>query len=82
MRNADFISPAARLADAMKKLEMAWMETREHWSDPISQKVEDEYLVPLHGEVRAMLDTIEKLSGVMTNAEKACMHPREHGQIL
>ena len=82
MRNADFISPAARLADAMKKLEMAWMETREHWSDPISQKVEDEYLVPLHGEVRSMLDTIEKLSGVMSNAEKACMHPREHGQIL
>lgn len=82
MKNADLISPAARLADAMKKLEKAWMETREHWSDPVSQKVEDEYLVPLHGEVRTMLDTIEKLSGVLSSAERACMHPREHGQML
>lgn len=82
MRNADFISPAARLADSMKQLEIVWMETKEDWSDAVSQKVEDEYLVPLHGQVRAMLDTVEKLSGVMTKAERACMHPREYGPIL
>ena len=82
MRNADFISPAARLADALKKLELVWMESKEDWADHVSQKVEDEYLVPLHGQVRSMLDTVEKLSGVMTKAERACMHPREYGPIL
>ena len=82
MRNADFISPGARLADALKKLELVWMESKEDWADPVSQKVEDEYLVPLHGQVRSMLDTVEKLSGVMTKAERACMHPREYGPIL
>jgi len=82
MRNADFISPAARLADAMKQLERAWMETREEWSDSVSQRVEDEYLVPMHGQVQAMLDTVEKLSGVMSKAERACMHQREAGPIL
>ena len=82
MRNADFISPAARLADSLKKLEQAWMDSKEEWADPVSQKIEDEYLVPLHGQVRSMLDTVEKLSGVMSKAERACMHPREYGPIL
>ncbi|MCA9083928.1 MAG: hypothetical protein KDA81_07720 [Planctomycetaceae bacterium] len=82
MRHADFRSPAARLADAMKQLEAAWMNTKEEWADPVSQHVEDEYLVPLHGQVRAMLDTVEKLAEVMGRAERACSHRREQGPIL
>ena len=82
MKHADFQSPAARLNDAMKQLELIWMETKEQWSDYVSQKVEDEYLVPLSAQVRAMLDTIEKLSGVMSQAERVCSHTRERGPIL
>ncbi|MDG1893810.1 MAG: hypothetical protein P8J37_02770 [Fuerstiella sp.] len=82
MKNADFMSPAARLDDALRTLEKAWMDTKEEWADPVSQRVEDDYLVPLHGQVRAMLDTVEKLSGVMSKAERACLHQREHGPIL
>lgn len=82
MRNADFLSPAARLAEALKQLERTWMETKEHWADPVSQTVEDDYLVPLHGQVQAMLDTVEKLSAVMSKAECACLHSREAGPVL
>lgn len=82
MRNADFMSPAARLAESMKQLERVWMETKEEWSDSVSQRVEDEYLVPLHGQVQVMLDTVGKLSGVMAKAERACIHSREAGPIL
>lgn len=77
MRNADFLSPMARLDDALRKLEKAWTDTKEEWSDPVSRRIEDEYLLPLKGQVRAMLDSVEKLSGVMTKAETACSHPRE-----
>ncbi|MEZ6058823.1 MAG: hypothetical protein R3C19_00510 [Planctomycetaceae bacterium] len=82
MRRADFLSPAARLQDAMKRLEQQWLETREEWNDPVSQRVEDEFLVPLHGQVQAMLDTVNKLSGVMAKAERECSHPRELSQYL
>ncbi|MEZ6123888.1 MAG: hypothetical protein R3C49_12015 [Planctomycetaceae bacterium] len=82
MRNADFLSPAARLADSLKQLEQIWMETREEWSDPVSDRIENEYLVPLHGRIQAMLDTVEKLSSVCAKAERACQHPREAGAIL
>lgn len=77
MKRVDFISPAARLEDALKQLEAAWMDTREHWNDPISQKVEDEYLVPIHGQVRTMLDAVSKMSLKMRKAEQECLHPRE-----
>ena len=82
MKNSDFISPAARLTDSMKQLQRICMETREESSDSVSRKVEDEYLVPLSAQVRAMLDTIEKMSGVMSQAERACSHSRERGPIL
>ncbi len=82
MKNADFMSAAARLADSMKQLEMAWMATKEEWSDSVSQRVEDEYLVPMHSQVQVMLDTVNKLTGVMSKAERACLHNREAGPIL
>lgn len=82
MRNADFHSPLGRLADALKQLEHRWADTKVVWSDSISEKVEDDYLVPLHGQVQSLIDTVEKLSGVMAKAERACQHPRESGPIL
>jgi hypothetical protein len=77
MKRVDFISPAARLEDSLRQLEMAWTATREHWNDPISQKVEDEYLVPLHGQIRSLLDAVGKMAHIMRKAEQDCLHPRE-----
>ena len=82
MKRVDFVSPAARLEDALKQLEASWMATKEFWHDPISQKVEDEFLVPLHGQVRSMLDAVNKMSLVMRKAEQECLHPRERNVNL
>ena len=82
MRHADLYVMAGRLEDAMNRLEKIWMETRELWTDSVSQTVEDEYLVPLHGETRSMLDAISRLAEVMGKAERECSHDRETGPIL
>jgi len=82
MKRTDFVSPGARLEDALKQLEMAWMATKEHWHDPISQKVEDEFLVPLHGQVRSMFDAVNKMALTMRKAEQECLHPRERSVSL
>jgi hypothetical protein len=82
MKRSDFISPAARLDDALRQLEFAWQATNEHWSDSVSQKVEDEYLVPLHATIRTMLDAVTKLSSVVKTAESECSHPRERNFYL
>lgn len=82
MKRSDYVSPAARLEDALRQLEHAWQATREHWSDPVSQAVEDEYLVPLHATVCSMLDAVGKLSAVVKTAEGECSHPRERNVHL
>ena len=82
MKRSDFISPAARLDDAMRQLDAAWLATKEHWNDPVSGVVEEEYLVPLQNTVRSMLDAVTKLSGVVKTAETECCHPRERNMYL
>jgi hypothetical protein len=82
MRQADFVSPASRLEDAITRLEHAWLHTKEHWSDPVSQTVEEDYLVPLHNQVSLMLDAVNTISEVMGQAERECSHKRESGAAL
>lgn len=82
MKRVDFVSPASRLEDALRQLEMSWMATREFWSDPVSHRVEDDFLVPLHGQVRSLLDAVSKMSLVMRKAEQECLHPRERNISL
>jgi hypothetical protein len=82
MKRSDFISPAARLDDALRQLQHAWQATQEYWDDPVSRTVEDEYLMPLQGSVRSLLDAVSKLSGVMKTAETECAHPRERSSYL
>lgn len=78
MKRSDFLTPAARLEDAMRKLEHSWVATKELWDDPVSQKVEEEFLIPMHAQIRCLLDAATKLSSVMRTAEHECSHPREH----
>lgn len=82
MKRSDFQSPAARLEDALKQLEQVWMETKEFWQDPVSQQVEDEFLRPLHSQVRCMLDAVGTISQIVRKAEHDCAHPRERRASL
>lgn len=82
MKRSDFQSPAARLEDALQQLERVWLETKEFWNDPVSQRVEDEFLNPLHGQVRCLLDATTAISQVVRKAEHECAHPRERRASL
>jgi len=82
MKRSDFISPAARLDDAMRQLESSWQTTKEYWQDPVSETVEEEFLLPLQSTVRTMLDAVTKLSSVTRTAESECSHPRERNFYL
>ncbi len=82
MKRSDFASPAARLDDALKQLEKSWLATKENWNDPVSERVEEEFLVPLHSHVRCVLDAASKLAQVVRTAEHECSHPREHRFLL
>ncbi|MGB0741593.1 MAG: hypothetical protein ACPGXX_16105 [Planctomycetaceae bacterium] len=77
MKRVDFHSPGARLEDAFSELEAAWLSARSSWNDSVSHRVEDEYLIPLQGVIRSMLDAINSTSQKLQKAQENCQHPRE-----
>ncbi|MEN9555150.1 MAG: hypothetical protein RLZZ232_1436, partial [Planctomycetota bacterium] len=47
-----------------------------------SQKVEEDYLLPLRAQIRSLTDAISKTSQTMRRAEWECQHERERGGSL
>ena len=82
MKRVDFVSPGARLEEAFRKLEAAWVDVQPHWNDAVSQKVEEDYLLPLRAQIRSLTDAISKTSQTMRRAEWECQHERERGGSL
>lgn len=77
MKRLDFVSPGARLEDALRQLEAAWQVARNDWNDQVSERVEDEYLLKIRAQVRLILDGIGRTATVLRKAEMECRHPRE-----
>ena len=82
MKRLDMTSPGARLDDALARLEHTWLETRQHWNDPVADRVEEEYLGSIRARVRTLLDAIAKSQSLLRKAEYECQHPRERTQQL
>jgi len=77
VKRIDFVSPGARLEEALQQLEASWQVARRDWSDQVSQRVEDEYLLKIRAQVRLLLDGIGRTATVLRKAEQECRHPRE-----
>ena len=76
MRIADFTTPLARLQDALEQLDIAWMHTREQWSDAVSDRIEEESMQRIRAHVRSAHEAASKLSSVANRAQRACEDPQ------
>ena len=77
MKRSDLVSPAARLEDALRKLEQSWADANQQWDDPVSHRIDEEFMRPLRSQIRSLLDASTKLAGVIQTAEVECTHPKE-----
>lgn len=62
----------ARLLSAHKELLLRWDRTCESWDDPVSRRIEEEFLVPLQNRVRATLGAMEQMGETLTRARQEC----------
>ncbi len=72
MRAGDVSSGAAQLAKAAERLEAAWLETREHWSDANSLAFEQTELMPLMHAVKLTIESTQLYGSVVRKAQNAC----------
>jgi hypothetical protein len=72
MRLVDVRSAAGKMRRAVKQLRIRWQETQEHWHDPVSAEFEERRLQELERCCIQAIDSIERLSNVLVQAEKEC----------
>ena len=72
MKTWDLTTGAAKLADAIESLQVAWASAAEHWDDEASRKFKDRYLDPLQPKTRRTLDAVHRLAEVLGRAEREC----------
>ena len=65
-------SAAVDLTNSLKTLALVWEEVREGWKDPISRDFEANHWVPLEAQVRAVVQTMDRLAPVLAKALRDC----------
>lgn len=72
MALGSLIDGAGQIKTATDRLQEVWAVAKSTWNDPISQNLEEEHLEPLFQQVRATLDAIARLNGVLITACREC----------
>lgn len=76
MRVGNYSSGAARLHEAVRSLEAAWAEARSRWNDSTSRALEENHIIPMCDQVKALIEATARLAEVVGNAAREC-EPRE-----
>lgn len=62
----------AKLNNATKDLLVKWEQTKAVWTDARAQAFEREFIEPLNPQVRAALSAMERLAGILAQAQRDC----------
>ena len=72
MALGSLIDGSGQLKAASDQLEATWAAAREEWHDANSRSLDEQHLEPLFTQVRATLDAIARLNGVLISACREC----------
>lgn len=68
----DLVSGAAKMAGALKDLQLQWEQTQEQWRDIAARRFEEEYLAELEPLVRMTYDAVSRLAETLDRAQREC----------
>ena len=77
MKHGVLVDGAGQLKMAGEKLEETWLAAQEQWNDVVSRTMYEEQLAPLLDQLRTTLDSIGRISTVLTTACRECEDQRE-----
>jgi hypothetical protein len=68
MRHFDLSSGAAKMALALKQLDIKWESAKESWNDSTSKAFHKEHIDPLMPDVKQTLEAVGRLAEVLARA--------------
>lgn len=72
MRRWDLTTPAARLKQTLKDLQVARVEVAASWDDQTSREFQETYLDPIRPRIQRTITAITDLAEVLARAEREC----------
>lgn len=72
MKPADLYTSAAHIRDAFDELQTAWQDASAHWNDDVSRRFCENYLEPLGPVVKMALDSMTRMSTLVTQMHNEC----------
>jgi hypothetical protein len=72
MRKCDLATGAARIRNAMEKLDIVWNEVSPEWNDTVSRRFREEHLDPMVPRLKLALDAIARMSLLLDEVERDC----------
>jgi hypothetical protein len=62
----------ARLANAMRQLQSAWLKARADWDDPVARSIEQRQLADIERAVASALRAMDGMHEVLARVRKDC----------
>jgi hypothetical protein len=72
MRRCDLATGAARIRNAMEKLDIVWNEISPEWNDAVSRRFREEHVDTMVPRLKLALDAIARMSLLMDEVERDC----------
>jgi predicted RNA methylase len=72
VKNCDLSAGVGKLAMALKELQITTIEISESWHDNTNREFVETFVAPLEGQVKALVDSVRRLSEVLGTAERDC----------
>ena len=66
------IEARGQLGKAIKTLSAQWSDTKMNWDDPVSHKLETEFLQPLANDLRMAITAMDQAAIIAMQAERDC----------
>ncbi|MFN5755323.1 MAG: hypothetical protein ACK54F_08655 [Planctomycetia bacterium] len=70
MKHFDLSSGAAKMALALKQLDIKWESAKETWNDATSKAFHKEHIEPLMPDVKQTLEAVGRLAEVLARAAR------------
>ena len=60
------------LAKSLKELNHRWAETKAAWDDPVSRRLEEEFLVPMEHDMRNAVAAMDRVGVLLQVIRREC----------
>ena len=61
-----------QLGKSIKELTHRWMETKSVWDDPVSRRLEEEFLRPLESDLRNAVGAMDRVGVLLAAIRRDC----------